>query len=71
MIEITIQALQQIFNVKNQKLVAKGLYYKVCLMNHIMHTNNKWKILLLDMDYHPKSQALKGANPIKNKTNQP
>jgi hypothetical protein len=37
---------------------------------HIMHTNNKWSILSLDIDCHPISHALENAYPINIETNQ-
>jgi hypothetical protein len=43
----------------------------VCLMSHTIQTNNKWSILSLDLDCHPKFQALEGAYPINIETNQP
>jgi hypothetical protein len=55
MIEVTIQVLQQIFNVKTQRSVGEGLYSKVCLISHTMHIDYKWNILLLDLDCHLKS----------------
>jgi len=35
-----------------------------------MYTNNKWNILMLDLDCHSQSKALEGADPINTKTHQ-
>jgi len=52
MTKITIKELQQLFNVKNQRLVSKCLYRKISSMCHTMHINNKWNILPLDLECH-------------------
>jgi hypothetical protein len=64
-----IQKLQKTFNARHQKKVWKGLYYQICAMNHIMHTCDKWSILMLDLNYNSISKALEGTNPINTKTN--
>jgi hypothetical protein len=33
-------------------------------MNHTMHINDEWKILLLDLNYNSKFETSKIVNPI-------
>ncbi len=49
----------------------KGLYHQISLMNHTMYTNDKWNILLLDLNYNSIFEALEGINTISTKKDQP
>ncbi len=40
------------------------MYCKVCLMNHIMDTINKWNMLTLILNYNSRSKALEGVDHI-------
>jgi len=68
-VEKNIQKLQKTFNEKHQRKVWKGLYCQTCPVNHIMHTHDKWSILMLDLNYNSISKVLEGTNPINTKTN--
>lgn len=41
------------------KVGLKGLYYKVCLMNHKIHTSQEWNILTFDLICNSKFDTLK------------
>jgi hypothetical protein len=62
MVKIAMQTLQNIFDMKNQRYVWKGLYHKICLMSHTRHFDDKWNVLMLDLDYHSWSKALEGVD---------
>jgi hypothetical protein len=36
-------------------------------MNHTMYINDKWNILLLDLNYNSRSKTLEGIDPINTK----
>jgi hypothetical protein len=55
------------FLIWETKVGLKGLYHKNCLMNHTIHTTNKWNILMLNLNYHFWFEALEGTNPINTK----
>jgi len=40
-------------------------------MIHTMYINDKWNILLLDLNYNSRFKVLESINPINTKTNQP
>jgi hypothetical protein len=62
MVKIAIQTLQNVFDVTNQSYFWKGLYHNICLMSHTRHTDDKWNVLISDLDCRSWFKALEGVD---------